>query len=112
MEVYFTNTKLQKELQDRSRRQRKHGPRRAGLLQRRLDDLVDAETLEEMRPPMPGRCHELTGDRKGQIALDLDHPYRLIFEPYHDPIPRKADGGIDWKAITAVLIIGVEDYHD
>ena len=60
---------------------------------------------------LPGRCHELTGDRAGQLALDLDHPYRLIFMPFHDPIPTKADGGLDWTAVTAVVIVGVEDYH-
>ena len=69
-----------------------------------------AETLEDMRL-LPGRCHELTGDRAGQLALDLDHLYRLIFMPFHDPIPTKADSGLDWTAVTAVVIVGVEDYH-
>ena len=23
----------------------------------------------------------------------------------------KADGGLDWTAVTAVVIVGVEDYH-
>ena len=27
-----------------------------------------------------GRCHLLTNDRKGQFAVDLVHPYRLVFE--------------------------------
>ena len=36
---------------------------------------------------------------------------RLIFMPFHDPIPTKADGGLDWTAVTAVVIVGVEDYH-
>jgi len=57
------------------------------------------------------RCHELKGDRTGQLSLDLDHPYRLIIEPAHDPIPRKPDGGLDWNKVTAVMIVGVEDTH-
>lgn len=27
-----------------------------------------------------GRCHPLKGDRKNQYAVDLVHPYRLVFE--------------------------------
>ena len=34
-----------------------------------------------------GHYHELTGDRKGEWACDLDQPYRLIFEPHEKPIP-------------------------
>ncbi len=61
---------------------------------------------------LPGRCHELLHDRVGQLSLDLDHPYRLIFEPADEPIPKKPDGGIEWTKVTAVMIIGVEDTHE
>jgi proteic killer suppression protein len=27
-----------------------------------------------------GRCHPLKGNRKSQYAVDLVHPYRLVFE--------------------------------
>jgi proteic killer suppression protein len=54
----------------------------------------------------------LTGNRARQLSLDLDHPYRLIFEPAHNPIPRKDDGGLDWSKVTAIIIIGVEDTHE
>ena len=60
---------------------------------------------------VPGRCHELAGDRSGQLSLDLDHPYRLIFKPATEPIPLKPDGGLDWTRVDAVLILGVEDTH-
>ena len=33
-----------------------------------------------------GRCHPLKGNRKGQYAMDLVHPYRLIFEQIEDEI--------------------------
>jgi hypothetical protein len=60
---------------------------------------------------LPGRCHELTGDRSGQLSLDLDGPYRLIFVPANEPVPLKADGGLDRTRVTAIEIIGVEDTH-
>lgn len=110
MDIIFADRKLQRVCNDRRRLVREHGQRRARKLRQRLDDLRAAETLAVTRQ-LPGRCHQLTGDRAGQFALDLDHPYRLIFEPDHDPIPRKADGGIDWHAVSAVRILAVEDYH-
>ena len=87
------------------------GPIQAKKLRQRLDDLKATSTLEVMRL-LPGRCHELKGDRAGQVSLDLEHPYRLVFEPANDQVPRKQDGGLNWTAITAVRIIGVIDTHD
>ena len=56
--------------------------------------------------------HELTaGKRSGKLSVDLDHPYRLIFIPDNDPVPRRADGELDWSQVTAIKIIGVEDTH-
>lgn len=60
---------------------------------------------------LPGRCHELKGDLAETLSLDLEQPYRLLFVPAHDSLPRKADGGLDWTQITAVEIVGVEDTH-
>ncbi|ESU24360.1 plasmid maintenance system killer protein [Flavobacterium enshiense DK69] len=60
---------------------------------------------------MPGNFHELKSNRKGQWACDLDHPYRLIFEPHEDPIPTNDDGQYLWTEIKGVEIIEVVDYH-
>lgn len=110
MDILFETTKLRKVLNSQKLLIKTHGPKRASRIRRRLDDLQAAGTLEDMRS-LPGRCHELTGDRSGQLALDLDHPYRLIFISAHDPLPIKDDGGLDWASVTAVVILGVEDYH-
>jgi len=83
---------------------------RAKRLRRRLDQLRAAPVLEVMRR-LPGRCHELKADRKGQLSIDVDGPYRLLFEPASNPIPRKKDGGLDWTKVTAVRILEIEDTH-
>jgi plasmid maintenance system killer protein len=90
---------------------RQHNVARAKLIRRRLDELRAATSLEVMRK-LPGRCHELKGDRATQLSLDLDGPYRLILYPAHDPIPRKADGGLDWTKVTAIKVIEVTDTHE
>jgi len=59
----------------------------------------------------PVRRHQLSGNRKDEFAVDLVHPYRLVFRPNHDPIPRKDDGGIELEAVTAIEIVDIVDYH-
>lgn len=44
--------------------------------------------------------------------MRLQGGMRLILKPVDEPPPRKPDGGLDLKAIRAVVIVGVEDYHD
>jgi proteic killer suppression protein len=112
VEVLFQDRKLEKICNDESRLARKYGVVRAKLLARRLDELGGAKNLEAMRGISQARCHELKGDRAGTLAVDLDHPYRLIFEPANNPIPRKADGGLNWMEVTTIRILAVEDYHD
>lgn len=84
----------------------------AKLIRRRLDELRAASTLEDIRSLPQTRCHELKGNRAGQLSVDLNHPYRLIFKVAHDPTPRKTDGGLDWSKVTTILILGVEDTHE
>ncbi len=111
MELVFRTGKLGKECNDFALLRRVHGEQRAKLIRRRLDAIRAAVVLEDLRN-VPGRLHELMGKRKGQLSLDLDGPYRLIFIPDHNPVPKKADGGMDWSQITAVLIVGIEDTHE
>ena len=87
------------------------GARQARVLRLCLDQLFAAPALEEMRT-LPGRCHELTGDRKRQLSIDLVHPMRLIFEAADNPPPLKPDGGLDWNKVAAIRILGIEDTHD
>jgi plasmid maintenance system killer protein len=110
LNITFESRKFREQCNSQKLLVRRQGSRRAKKIRQRLDDLHAAQTLEDMRN-LPGRCHELTGDRCGQLSLDLDGPYRLIFEPAHTTIPRKPDGGLDWKGVTAVRIIQVEDTH-
>lgn len=111
MDIVFKNNKFEKECNNQRLLEKQHGKERAKRIRRRLDDLRAANVLEDMRN-LPGRCHELLHDRSGQLSVDLDHPYRLIFESTNEPIPTKPDGGIDWTKVTAVMILGVENTHE
>ena len=110
MDILFSSNKLRTKCSNKRERQKYWGTRREKVIGRRLDDLRAAQCLADMRL-LPGRCHELTGERKGQLALDLDGPYRLIFEVADAPTVYKEDGGLAWEHVTAVRILEVEDYH-
>lgn len=111
LEVCFTTKKLQKVCNSDKDLVRRHGPRRAKLIRECLDDLAAIDRLLDIKKIPHHRCHELAGNRKGDFSMDLDHPYRLIFRPSHDPIPEKEDGGIDWSRVSAIVVAGVENTH-
>ena len=111
MEIDFGDAELEADCNEFKRLVRKHNTQRAKLIRRRLDDLRAAQSLDVMRS-LPGRCHELKSDRAGQLSIDLDGPYRLIFRPRHNPIPVKKDGGLDWTKVTAITVIEMVDTHD
>lgn len=113
MELRFASRKLEKECNDGRLLVRKHGQRRADLLKNRLAVLEAAASLADLGPPYRGpyRCHELKGNRAGQLSIDLDHPYRLIIAPDHVPMPSIEAGGLDWRKVTRIIIVEVVDTH-
>lgn len=111
MEIYFKTKKLQKICSQHEIAIKTLGPKMALKLQQRLMELSAAETLLQISKLPPARCHELKGNRKGQLSVDLEHPYRLLFIPANDPLPCKKNGGLDWGAITEIEIIEIEDTH-
>lgn len=112
MDILFKNKKFQKQCNDLNKLKKSHGERRGKLIRQRLDELRAANVLEVMRNLPQSRCHELKGKRAGQLSVDLDHPYRLVFKVANNPIPRKPIGGLDWIRVTAIKILEVEDTHE
>jgi len=78
--------------------EKKHGEKMAEKIQLRVDQIEAATSVEEMIQFRIGRCHQLTGNRKNQYAVDLIHPYRLVFE-------RKG------KEVQIAHIMEIVDYH-
>ncbi len=111
MDVTFTNSKLAKLCNSAKKLRGEYGERMANIIQQRLVELDDADTLEDMRFVVGARCHELTQNLKGLLAVDLVHPDRLAFKPADDPVPRKDDGGLDWSKVLRVEIVAIGDYH-
>ena len=113
MDSKFATKKLEKELNGGKAMMKANGAIRSKRLKIGLAAMRAAPSLAAFAPPMspPHRCHELTGNRKGQLSMDLDHPYRLLFQPTHDPLPVRKEGGLDWNLVTAIKILQIEDTH-
>jgi proteic killer suppression protein len=99
MKVTFRTNKLQELCEQSKLAQKELGQDCAKKMKRRLDEILDAESVYELKA---GRPHPLKGDRAGQFAVDLHGKNRLVFEPDQNPVPRKADGSIDWSKVTQI----------
>lgn len=110
MKINFKNKKLEKLANDYKKCQKELGQTRARLFNKRLIELENTCTLDDIRY-LPGHYHELSGNRKGQWACDLDQPYRLVFEPQEKPIPIDGDGKYIWIEIKAIEIIEITNYQ-
>ena len=111
MDVTFKNTKMRKIFESESRLKQKYGPRTGLKITDRVAHLRMAPNLANIPTVGPLRCHQLSGDRDEQFAVDLVHPFRLVFEVAHEPIPRDKFGGIDRERVIAIRIMEVIDYH-
>ena len=109
MEISFANCKLQKLCESEKELRKAYGSDGAKKVMRRLSDLRAAATLEDMRN-LPGRIHELTGDRDGELAIDLAGGQRLIIAPTHGWHAEK-EGAPVWTTIDAVQVLEITDYH-
>jgi proteic killer suppression protein len=70
----------------------------AELIHQRIGEMEAADSVEFMIKYRIGRCHPLQGNRKGEYAVDLVHPRRLVFT-------KKGD------EIQIARVIEIVDYH-
>ena len=111
MNIWFRKVGIQKICSQKAAAQKRLGEKTAMKLQQRMMELKAAVTLTDISRLPPARCHELKGNRKGQLSVDLNHQYRLLFVPADNPIPKKEDGGMDWDRIKEIEIIEITDTH-
>ena len=109
MHLAFANSGIEALCREQKRATKALGAESAKKLQRRLSELFNAENPNEL---VAGHPHPLKGDLYGLFALDLHGGVRLVFMPSVQPPPKLQDGGIDWRAVTAITITAIEDYHD
>lgn len=113
LSIEFRTRKLEKQFNSETVMLKAFGKKRAKRIAIVMASLRASPNMGIFSPPYspPHRCHELSGNRKGTLSLDLDGPYRLLVEPAMDPPPTNEDGGLDWSQVTAIRIMSIEDTH-
>lgn len=98
MDITYKTRKLEKICTDAKVAEKAHGREMTELIHQRIDEITAADTVGIMIQFHIGRCHPLKHDRKGQYAIDLVHPYRLVFEKHGN-------------TIQIAHILEIVDYH-
>ena len=111
MEITFRTKRLRKVCSKEKEALRELGERCAERLMARMAELRAADVLSDISYLPPVRLHEHVGRGKGVFSVDLKHPHRLLFIPADDPVPYKADGGIDLDNVSAIEVIDIIDPH-
>lgn len=109
MYIEFKDRKLKKNCEDFKNAQKAWGHDNALKLMQRLNEISAATCLEDLNYLPPARCHPLSGNRKGQYAIDVKQPFRLILEPILDNIGQACT---DISKINKIKIIEVVNYHE
>lgn len=99
LQITYKNRKIEKVCTNVRVAERKHGTEMAEKIQLRINQIKASMSVEMMIKFKIGRCHSLVGNRKDQYAVDLVHPYRLIFE-------KKGN------EVQIANIIEIVDYHN
>jgi len=112
MDINFKHKKLAKILNSARETIKEFGEVNGRKIMQRLSQLKVVDSLDQISHVPPARLHELSGERRGQFAIDVKQPCRIIFVPDHDPVPLKDDGGIDLSKVTKILILAIANaYH-
>lgn len=98
MEVTYKNKKIKKVCTIAREAEKAYGREMANKIHQRIDEITASDTVEVLIQFRIGRCHLLSNNRKGQYAMDLVHPYRLVFE-------KKGE------EIQIANILEIVDYH-
>lgn len=98
METKYRTKSLSKICTIYSEAQKKYGVNMADKIHQRIAEITAADSVEMMIDYGIGRCHPLHGNRRDQYAVDLVHPYRMVFS-------------VAREQVQVVCIEEVTDYH-
>ena len=77
LDITYKNRKIERICTNAKVADREYGSQMSAKIHMRIDEMIQFRI---------GRCHALKGNRKGQYAVDLEHPYRLVFTKHGNEI--------------------------
>lgn len=107
MEISFRALKTQKTCSQERALRRAYG-RQADKIMARLMELSAAKCLADVPTGPPARRHKYKGSLRDYFAVNIDHPYRIIFKVANKPVPLLPDGGVDLTLVTEIEIDTIE----
>lgn len=107
MKVKYRTKKLKKQCEDPKRAQKDYGAAIGNKLTQRIGELIAATSLLDIRNIPSARLHRLQGTRANEYAVDLVHPFRLVFKP----ILQENVDITELERIQVVRIEEVTNYH-
>lgn len=110
MDIEFRTTKLKKTCEDFELAKREWGDKRARTIIRRINEILGAECIADLNYAPPTRCHLLEPRNKGVYAVDVVHPFRLLFQAISED--GASLGNANPSQVARVRILEVNDYHD
>lgn len=110
MDITYRNNKLKKIFKDSISLCKKYGHERARKITQRIREFEAALNLHDINLNPKAKLHPLKGDRHGQYAVDVIHPFRLILMPSKCAV---IDDDVSFlKKVEAVEFIEVVNYHE
>lgn len=98
MQIRYKNNKIKEICTNISTAEKKHGKEMAEKIHLRIKQILAASSVEMLIQYKIGRCHPLKGKRETQYAMDLVHPYRLVF-------------GKEGNEVQIACVMEIVDYH-
>ncbi len=98
LKIIYKSKKLEKICTNFTNAVKVHGEQMAIIIHQRIGEITAADSIEMLVKHSIGRCHPLTGNRKGQHSMDLIKPFSLIIEG-------------DKTGLKIVKIVKIENYH-
>ncbi|MGO3183803.1 MAG: type II toxin-antitoxin system RelE/ParE family toxin [Aequorivita sp.] len=110
MDIEYKRNKLRKQFSNASEIKRHFGTN-AKRISSRIDDIIAASNLRILAQIPAANCHSLTGNRKGQWAMNVSPNHRLIFEIPNNVTPLTENDLIEMELVTKICIVEIVDYH-
>jgi hypothetical protein len=108
LNLAFASKALRSLCEDKSIAERKLGVASAGRLIRRLADLRAADSLADI---LAGGLVQYLWPETSELSFGLNGS-RLVLRVNHHVVPVDDLGDIDWKRVTRVKIVRIEDNHE
>ena len=103
LEIEYKNKKLERQCTIYKEAVRSYGKDMAVKIEQVIGELEAADSVNFLEKHSISRCHALIGNRKGEFAMDLVHPFRLVFE--------KKENTIELKRVEMVKVTDIINYH-